>query len=117
MSEQTDHEAIARFLDIALPLGAWHTALDSSSKSSRIAGALLKARGGKRGTPDHVILWRGRNIWFEIKTAIGSLRASQKHVRDEITAAGGYWFCIRSVEQAETALLSLQMPLRARVSA
>jgi hypothetical protein len=117
MSEQTDHEAIARFLDIALPLGAWHTAIDSSSKSSRIAGALLKARGGKRGTPDHVILWRGRNIWFEIKTAIGKLSKWQKRVRDDIIAAGGLWFCVRSVEQAEAALLSVQMPLRARVTA
>ena len=112
-SEQQIHVAIAQFLDVALPVGAWHTALDSSSKSSAVTGAQLKARGGKKGTPDHLILWDGRTMFLEIKTSRGRLSPEQKAVATAIFDAGAYWLCARSVEDVEGVLRAVGWPLRA----
>lgn len=113
MSEQQIHVAIAQFLDVALPTGAWHTALDSSSKSSVVAGARLKARGGKAGTPDHLILWDGGVVFLEVKTPKGRASPEQLSVREAIEANKCHWALVRSVEDVEASLRRLFFPLRA----
>ena len=112
-SEQQIHVAIAQFLDVALPAGAWHTALDSSSKSSAVAGAQLKARGGKKGTPDHLVLWHGGVLFLEVKTRKGRASPEQFAVRDALQANGCHWALVRSVEDVETVLRETGWPMRA----
>ena len=114
MSEQKIHAAVAGFLDAALPALAWHSAIDPASKSSAVAGALLKARGGKAGIPDHIIVCPGQPaIFFEMKTARGRLALVQELVRLRIVEAGAKWFLIRSINDAEAALRSVGINLRA----
>lgn len=116
MSEQDIHEAIAAFLDAALPPGSWHSAIDPAAKSSKTAGALLKARGGKKGIPDHIVLVRGfPTIFFEVKTATGKVRIEQNNVRDAIWGAGSVWWCVRSIDDVEAVLRQFGVPLRASV--
>lgn len=113
MTEQKIHQAIAEYLDMALPPGSWHSAIDPSAKVG-IAGALLKARGGKAGIPDHIVLVRGHHpIFFEVKTAKGKLQPVQEIARDNIVVAGAHWFLVRSIDDVETALRLMLVGLRA----
>lgn len=110
--EQLVHQSIAAYLDLALPPDAWHTALDSAGKASLAIAARLKARGGKKGTPDHVVLWNGQNIWLEVKSPIGRVSYDQTVVSERIRSAGGKWAIVRSVIDAEAVLRQFGVPLR-----
>jgi hypothetical protein len=115
-SEQQVHQTIAVFLNRALPEGSWHCAIDSAGKASIRVAQNLKARGGQRGTPDHLVLVPGlKALFFEVKTAIGRVSPEQEHVGARIFNAGHYWVVVRSVEDAEATLRDLGVPLRATV--
>lgn len=112
-TEQHIHEVINKYLNHALPVGALHFAVDSA-QMSRSLGRKLKARGGKRGIPDHHILCKGFvPIFFEIKTRFGELSVEQVFVADLIRANGGLWFMVRSAFEVEEALRLIGVPLRA----
>ena len=116
-TEQQLHQVIATYLTRALPEGSWHCAIDSAGKASLRVAQNLKARGGKRGTPDHMVLVPGfPAIYLEVKTDIGRVSPEQWGVCEAIKGAGHEWFVVRSVEAAEAALRSLDVPLRATVS-
>ena len=116
-SEQQIHATIAVYLNRALPEGSWHCAIDSAGKASLAVAQRLKARGGQRGTPDHMILVHGCPvIFFEVKTAVGRQSSEQDHVAHCIERTGHYYYLVRSVEDAEAALLIHRVPLRATVS-
>jgi hypothetical protein len=116
-SEQQIHQAIATFLNRALPEGSWHCAIDSAGKASLRVAQNLKARGGRRGCPDHIVLIPRRNaLFFEVKTAVGRLSPEQQQVARCIQDTGHWWFLVRSVEDVEAALREFGVPLRATVS-
>jgi len=116
-TEQQLHQVIATYLTRALPEGSWHCAIDSAGKASLRVAQNLKARGGKRGTPDHCCLIPGlKALFLEVKTNVGRISPEQEHVGARIFNAGHYWFCVRSVEAVETILRDLGVPLRATVS-
>jgi len=116
-SEQQIHTTIAVFLNRALPEGSWHCAIDSAGKASLAVAQRLKARGGRRGTPDHMILVPGSPaIFLEVKTAVGRQSAEQDHVAHCIERTGHYYYLVRCVEDAEAALRIHRVPLRATVS-
>ena len=114
MSEQLVHQTISVFLNRALPQHAWHTALDSAGKASARIAANLKARGGKRGVPDHLILCDPFPVIFlEVKTDKGRLSPEQELVGECIERNGGHWFCVRSLEDTQYVLQQIGIPLRA----
>jgi hypothetical protein len=116
-SEQQIHATIAVYLNRALPEGSWHCAIDSAGKASLAVAQRLKARGGQRGTPDHMILVeRFPAIFLEVKNATGRLSREQEAVAFSIRRNRHLWFMVRSVEEAEDALRGLGVPLRATVS-
>jgi len=116
-SEQQIHTTIAVYLNRALPEGSWHCAIDSAGKASLAVAQRLKARGGKRGTPDHLVLVPGKPaIFFEVKTVDGRLSPEQELVGGAICATGHQWFMVRSVEGVEHFLTIMGIRLRATVS-
>jgi len=117
INEQLLHQTVAVFLARALPPGSWTTAIDHSGKQSYITAAKLKARGAQKGVPDHLVLIPGfAAIFMEIKKPDGRVSPEQYNVARCIEFTGHHWFCVRSVEDAENALLGLNVPLRATVS-
>ena len=117
MTEQLLHQCIGVFLERALPEGSFHSAIDHAGKSSAIIGGKLKARFGRKGLPDHMILVPGFPVTFlEVKTDIGRISPEQHHVANCIKRTGSRWFMVRSVEHVEEALRSCCIPLRATVS-
>jgi hypothetical protein len=100
-AEQTALAAqLAELLD---PAGVFWTAVDNQPWS-KVAGILRKRRGCRSGTPDLLILNKGKLIGLEMKSRIGRMSRAQKEVRLEILRAGGTWWLCRSARSALVAL-------------
>ena len=103
--------AVASYLTVALPEGAWFSSIDHA-KRGPIEGARLKRRGVKRGLPDVVIFWHA-DIWIELKVKGNKPNDGQLRVGGRISRSGGEWCWVRSVEELELFLRTIGVPLRA----
>jgi hypothetical protein len=114
--EWRDQRAYHAFLSKALPVDAYHTAIDVGSAGSAFKGQLRKARGQKAGVPDYLVVHHGVTLWMEFKSG-SSLSEPQKLTRDALRANGHAWALVRSLEDVEAACVEAGIPLRASVSA
>lgn len=70
-----------------------------------------KEHGGMYGTagiPDIICCYRGHFFGFEVKTEIGKPTKLQESTIRKINAAGGTALVVRSVEEVQTALASIE---------
>jgi hypothetical protein len=115
-SEHQIQCAVARYLDLALdgvPNCIWWAVPNGGFRDVRTASK-LKAEGVKPGVSDIMVLWGGRLICIELKTAKGRQSPEQKQWADSATCAGAAYYVARSVEQVEEFLDAAGLPLRAR---
>ena len=117
MREQELHQAAAQYLDLALPPGAVHAAIDSAGKASPVIGALLKARGGKKGFPDHIILHSGVARFVEFKAMKGRLSPEQAAMHARLRAAGFDVWLVRSLTELQLQLETAGISSRVRIAA
>lgn len=110
MSERALQEQVFGFFALALPSDAVAFTIPNGDR------AMTRAPGTLSGIPDIGIIYRGRIILIELKTAIGAVRPKQRFVHDQLTRAGAVVSVCRSLGQVEDLLASL-MPLRARLAA
>jgi hypothetical protein len=117
-SEHQIQCAVARYLDLALegvPNCIWWAVPNGGYRDVRTASK-LKAEGVKPGVSDIMVLWGGRLICIELKTAKGRQSPEQKQWADDATLSGAAYYVARSVEQVEEFLDAAGLPLRARTS-
>lgn len=99
--EQQIQAAVVDYLRLALP-GALVFAVPNNPR--------LPTPGMYAGMTDAVIDWRslaGVLVgYMEVKTKTGKLTPAQKEFRDFCQRTGRPWACVRSVEEAETALVA-----------
>lgn len=67
-------------------------------------GGWRPIRGAIGGTPDVLLVLRGRLVGVEVKSPAGRLRAAQAAWRDRLLAAGGLFWEIRDVKTLEELL-------------
>ena len=103
---------VAAYLDLALPEDACWTTIPAGG-GGRVRGAKLKGMGYKPGWPDLQIVYRGRLICIELKSAKGCLSKSQKTMHKHLALAGAGIFTAKSVEDVERCLKLSWVPLRA----
>jgi len=127
-SEHQIQCAVARYLDLALGGidgciwwavpngGTFASRIDSNGKRVSVAAAKAKREGLQPGVSDIMILWGGRLICIELKTAKGRQSPEQKQWADDAILAGAAYYVARSVEQVEEFLDAAGLPLRARTS-
>jgi len=126
-SEHVIQCAVARYLDLALdgvpgciwwavPNGGTFASRVDRSSGKRVSVAAVKAKreGLKPGVSDIMVLWGGRLICIELKTAKGRQSPEQKEWADAATCAGAAYYVARSVEDVEEFLDTCGVPLRAR---
>jgi hypothetical protein len=102
--EWQEQKLLARLLDIWLdPACTFWTATDPVA-SSAVSGWVRKQRGVKPGTPDHLILHRGKLVTIEMKSQQGRCSASQRAAREALLRAGAEWWECRSAHAAMWAL-------------
>ncbi len=55
---------------------------------------------GQTGASDLFMIYRGMSVALEVKTPEGKQKKSQKEFEANIDAAGGYYFLVRSIDDA-----------------
>jgi hypothetical protein len=101
---------LSRLLD---PACVFWTSIDNQPWS-KVAGIKRKLRGCRAGTPDVLILYKGKLIFLELKSRVGKVSEAQRDVRLQILRAGGMWWLVRSVRAGLTALHRSGVELRTR---
>lgn len=112
VTEKALHQATAQFLSLALTPPDWFTTMPLGG-GGKARGGQLKAAGTKAGTPDILIISRGRAYWIELKTKRGSLSEQQRLTAVELKNADCAWCVCRSVEEVEERLIAWGFNLRA----
>ena len=115
--EQQLQQAVARYLDVALPGEVWWTTIPAGG-GGKVRGAILKGLGYKAGTPDILIVYEGRAYWMELKAPDGVLSTAQMWCF-KVLCNAGCWrpHIVRSLVDVERALDSWRIPHRATVAA
>ena len=108
------HVAVARFLNVALPLDSFWTTIPTAG-SSLSQGAKIKARGYKAGTPDLVVIYRGKAHWLELKAAKGTMAPEQRDAHGMLHRAGSPVGIARDLNDVQFWLEAWAIPLRAVV--
>ena len=108
--------AVARFLDVSLPEGAVWFAVPNGGSRNPIEAAKMKRMGTRPGIPDLCIIWRGRAIFIELKTAKGRVSPEQNHRMEMLTIAGAVVTVCRSLDEVSDFLGQI-MPMRGKVGA
>lgn len=117
MRESELHQAAAQYLDLVLPPGAVHAAIDSAGKASKVIGAMLKARGGKKGFPDHIILHAGVTRFVEFKAMKGRLSSEQMAMHARLRGAGFDVWLVRSLMELQMQMDQAGLMARGRIAA
>jgi hypothetical protein len=110
-------KALAQFLRIALPHDATFFSVPNGGLRHSKVAAKLTATGLKAGVPDLLVIWRGRALFIEVKTATGRMSMAQRQMTTKLIHCGAEVMLVRSVEDVERMLREIGMPLRASVSA
>jgi hypothetical protein len=115
--EEDLQKTIVRFLGTALPPDSFMFAVPNQRGTrKKFEMGILKALGVRAGTPDLVILHRGRFFGLEVKAPQGGrLSDNQADAADAIVNAGGFYSVVRSVEEVERCLRGWGVILRATV--
>jgi len=110
--EESLHRAVACFLNVALVDDAFWTTIPAGG-GGRVRGAILKAMGYRRGTPDILIVWQGKAYWIELKAKNGRVSGAQWEVRKALARAGSHVGFAYSADEVESLLRCWGIPLRA----
>lgn len=102
--------ALVQFLAVALP-EAWVTAIPGGD------GRQTRAVGYVSGTPDLVMIFRGRAFFIETKRPGKGAEKHQTACHVEIARAGAPTAVCRTVDELVAACREWGLPLRARVNA
>ena len=111
VSEHQMQVALAGFLNHALPIDTFWTAIDAAGNGPS-EGAKKKARGVRRGTPDILIVHKPYTIWIELKKNTG-VSPHQERAMHLLRENGHRCHVCYSVEDVETLLRGYEIPLRA----
>lgn len=115
-SEHDIQSAAASFLDVALPPGTVHFAVDhGAGKMTPATVVRLRERGGKKGVPDHFVFHAGHAHLIEFKTRTGRVSHEQRTMHERLAAAGIAVTVCCSVEDVVAALQAAGVPLRAKL--
>lgn len=109
-SERDLQTQVFDFFALALPSDAVAFTIPNGDR------AMTRAPGTLSGMPDIGIIYRGRIILIELKTAIGAVRPKQKFIHDRLKCSGATVTVCRSLTEVVDFLTPL-MPLKARLAA
>ena len=112
ISEAALHKQVADYLDAVIrPPCVWTTIAHGGG--GRIRGAMLKARGLKKGWPDIMVIAPGPNVLgIELKRKGGTQSPEQREVESAFHGCKAWYVLCRSVEEVERAVSFVIKPKR-----
>jgi VRR-NUC domain-containing protein len=117
MRETELQAAAAVFLAHALPSEAIAHHSPNEGKRGWRAQRDIKTNGMVKGFPDWVILWQSRAYLIELKAPKKYPDATQREIHRRLREGGFPVFICRSLVEIEMALVSVGIPLSAKVAA
>jgi hypothetical protein len=114
--EDTFQKQVCQYLRWSLPADALYFAIPNGSQRHSKAAARLVGQGVRAGIPDLCVVYRGRAIFIELKTARGVLSEAQRQMHRKLGYCGCTVLVSRSLEGVETSLRELGLPLRGSVA-
>lgn len=85
-----------------------------AGREGRIAREIAKGMGVHAGFADLILLSAKQTVFFELKSATGTLEPAQAEFRDFVRGQGHGWALIRTLDDALAALRAFGIPLRIR---
>lgn len=101
-SEAQEHAALANWLSLIerRTPGLWWTTIPLGG-GGRIRGAQIKRAGARKGTPDLLIVYRGRTVFIELKRQrLSRVQPEQAACHADIILAGGAVFIAKGAQAA-----------------
>lgn len=111
------HKKVVQILEQALPSDAVLHHSSNEGKRGWNAQRDLKASGAKKGWPDLEIIYRGRAIFIELKSATGRLEPHQREMCDRLILAGATVAPVCRTPEEVIAFLEQIVPLKMRIVA
>jgi len=105
--ERTFQTDLCRFLDVALPPGAWYSAIPGGNRS------VTTTPGYRSGTPDLLIVYKGRAIFLELKAPKNYATALQRGIHADLMLAGAVVHTVRDIGAAYEFLVQF-IPLKGK---
>jgi len=120
--EQALAIAAAQYLRLALrPPTVWFAIDHGAGRMAPAAAGLLKARGGRRGVPDILVMHPDGMLTavlgVELKAGKGRASAEQGAMAAAFDLANAHYIFCRSLEEVEGAVVTAGIPLFATVGA
>lgn len=116
--EQKLHQAVARYLDLALPADSWWTTIGHGvGKLTKATAGIAKSCGVKPGVPDILIVYQGIAHFIELKAPKGKPSPVQIEVSNKLTDCGAYYGIARSLDDVSYALHVWAIRTKARIAA
>jgi hypothetical protein len=104
---------IFQFLRVALPPNAIAYHVANGGLRSKRQAARLVGLGVVAGIPDIGIIWSGTACFIELKAGRGVVSAAQRETMKKLHYCGASVAVCRSVDEVDTFLRQVGMPLRA----
>jgi len=116
-TERQVQRSIVGYLRRALSAETWfaHIANQQGTNSEAFSRSLL-GDGLRPGAPDLLIVHAGRALFIECKSASGRLSEAQRACHAYLAGAGAAVAVVRSLEEAERALIGWGIPLKFRLA-
>lgn len=105
--ERVFQKSVCQYLNVALPSGAWYSAIPGGNRS------VTTTPGYRSGTPDLLIIYKGRSIFIELKAPRKSATKHQRDVHHELVLSGALVATVRDLD-ALYDFLDLIIPLRSK---
>src|SRR4029077_2386016 len=100
--EESDFQrSVHGYFQWALPADAIHFAIPNGLMRSKKAAARAIGEGVRAGIPDICIVYRGRAVFVELKTARGVMSPEQKAMTRKLIYCGADVICARSLPDLE----------------
>jgi hypothetical protein len=108
---------IWEFLGFALPANAMAFHVPNGGMRSKRWAARMVGLGLVAGIPDIAVIWNGRAAFVELKAGRGVVSAAQKLTMQRLFYCGAHIAVCRRLEDVETFLRQIGVPLRAKAAA
>lgn len=116
-AEQTLQRDCIDFLRQCAPDGLAWTAINPVPAKSKAVAGISKAMGMRAGIPDLLVVWKGRAIFVEFKAAGGSLSPAQRDCHAGLMLAGALVHTVKSLDEFIDFIITVGVPIRARIAA
>lgn len=116
--EQAIQRSCVDFLRMCAPREGFHyNAINPVPAKSKAVAGISKAMGLQPGTPDLLMVWKGRAIFVEFKAPGGRLSPAQRDCHAGLMLAGALVHTVTSLDDFIDFLSTIGIPLRARAAA